>query len=200
MDIDIQKGILQPAIEFIGVLNDQSTPGPEKLEKLTDKVDALIEGVDDIVELAPGIGPILKWVVDNPISDGWEREYMAKPAAEVSYQFWKSLEQGVDSLQDWAKQIVIPVRSLIAELSSNQVLSGAQKRAALTQRWVAVLDGITGAALPLTGGLRPLIELWLATQTAADLKRVITEFLAEISYQIFVFFFGTGAQPAPATA
>lgn len=188
--INLQKGVLQPAIEIIGILNNESIDGSAKLELLATKNDAIIEEIDNLTQLAPGIGDILSWVADNEFSDAWEYDNLAKPAAELEYQFWKGVTQGIDTLQDWAKQIIVPTRNLIAELTTDTGLSGDEKRAKLSTLIIGIVDSMASVAVDVIGGFGSIVELWLSTSTAVELKNKLAGFLAEVLYQVYIFFFG----------
>lgn len=86
------KNLLIATLALVHELSGTDMTGPEKLEKLTDKVAEVIETVDDLVALLPGgFGVIAKLVVDNPGADGMEKLYLAKPIAEMIYQVWRGI-------------------------------------------------------------------------------------------------------------
>lgn len=84
------KEFLKSGVAVVVELNDTTLTGAEKLEKLTDAVGVFMENVDDLVEFLPlGFGFIAKLLVDNPLADGLQREYVHKPLAEQLVQAWK---------------------------------------------------------------------------------------------------------------
>jgi len=191
--MEIRQTFLAPAIEMVGILTNESIPGPAKLERLTDKLVEIIESADDLVALAPGIGVALKIIVDNPFADKWERDNLAKPGAEAIYQFYKGATQGLDSLDPRARAVVLPVQALISDLFTRSDLSGEQKRETLAAEWNRILDAAVSGALDLVGGFKPLVQALLTIGPVQEARRAATQFLAELSYQVYVTLFGKPA-------
>jgi hypothetical protein len=84
--------IFTGSFELIAEMADNTEmPKDQKLERLTDHVTRIGEGLDDLVELLPlGFAPIAKYAVDNPVTDKWQRDFMWRPIAETLYQTWRA--------------------------------------------------------------------------------------------------------------
>jgi hypothetical protein len=83
------KKFLKAGVAVVVELNDTTLTGAEKLEKLTLVVAAFLENVDDLAAFLPlGFGFVLNVVLDNPLTDALQKEYAAKPLAELLYQTW----------------------------------------------------------------------------------------------------------------
>jgi hypothetical protein len=98
--MNFQK-LLVDGLKLVHELSSQPIPGENKLAKLENLCVEILKTVDDVVKFLPlGFGIIAGLVVDNPISDGLQREHIARPLAELVYQIWKALHSvgGVEAV------------------------------------------------------------------------------------------------------
>jgi hypothetical protein len=84
------KEFLKSGVAVVAKLDETDLDNPSKFEELTDEVGVFMENVDDLVEFLPiGFSFIAKLLVDNPLTDALQREYVHKPLAETLVQAWK---------------------------------------------------------------------------------------------------------------
>ena len=84
-------------LDVVQELAELDAPSEAKLERLTAEVAQALEQVDDLVAFLPlGVQSLAKLVLDNPAVDSWQREYLAKPIAEMLYQIWRRVRDALD--------------------------------------------------------------------------------------------------------
>jgi hypothetical protein len=178
--------LLTASLAIAATLTNSTLGNPEKLERLTDNYTEVIEVADDAVVLFPGvIGTVAKLCVDNPPVDGWQREMIAKPLAEMTYQVYTVASGAVDHLSDFAKRIVQPGIELIHTLASDNTLSNDERRAALENRVFEVLTGVLRLTEFLPRGIREFVELFVQGQFVQDALKTVAGFLGEVLYQVW---------------
>lgn len=186
--MDFATQVIKPAWSIIPILEREDIPNAQKLELLTDKIDQPIEALDDLLpEVAPfGFRPLVKLLVDNPLVDGWQRTFIAKPTAEIALQVWTAGERALEGMSEFAKRVVTPLRALIRELASVE-LTGAQKHARVKSLVRAVLDGVASLTDFLPAGLRDFLGVLRSSQFAADALDLLSGVIAEVVYQVWAF-------------
>jgi hypothetical protein len=178
--------LLSAALIFTATLTNASLTGPQKLERLTDNAAAVIEVADDAVILLPGaIGSVAKLAIDNPPVDNWQRELIAKPIAEATYQVWLVVNGAVENLSEFAKGIAKPALELINALATDETLTNDERR----ERLHALVLELMLAGLAITNllpaGFRNLIDLLKNLPFVTDAIDTGAAFIAEILYQIW---------------
>jgi hypothetical protein len=84
------KEFLKSGVAVVDRLDDTDLDNPVKFEQLTDEVGVFMEHVDNLAEFLPiGFNFIAQLLLDNPLTDALQREYIHKPLAEILVQAWK---------------------------------------------------------------------------------------------------------------
>ncbi|NJK44621.1 MAG: hypothetical protein HC933_10345 [Pleurocapsa sp. SU_196_0] len=178
--------LISAALVFTATLTNATLTGPQKLERLTDNCAEVIEIADDAVTLLPGvIGTVAKLAVDNPPVDNWQRELIAKPVAEATYQVWLVVNGAVENLSEFAKRLAKPALELINTLASDDTLTNDERRERLHALVREIMLGLLGVTDLLPAGFRNLLELLKGLPFVTDAIDTGAGFIAEILYQIW---------------
>lgn len=183
--MDLKK-LLTAGLLVTATLTNTALSGPQKLEQLTDNYAEVVENVDDLVSALPwGIGLVAKLVVDNPPVDAWQREMIAKPLAEMTYQVWTVVNGEIVKLSEFAQRIVKPALAVIHALSSNEALTNEQRRERLQAYVHELLSGVLRLTELLPGGIREFAALFVQGKFVQDALESISAFLGEVLYQVW---------------
>jgi hypothetical protein len=146
----------------------------------------VIEIADDAVVLFPGvIGTVAKLFVDNPPVDNWQREMIAKPLAEMTYQVYTVASGAVDHLSEFARRIVQPGISLIHTLATDDTLTNEGRRDKLELHVLEILKAVLRLTEFLPRGIREFVELFVQGKFVQDALQTVAGFLSEILYQVW---------------
>jgi hypothetical protein len=202
MTTAFQQDFIAPALDIVSVLENEAVPGPEKLVKVEDNLVVVFEAGDDLAVsvLPPVVREIAHFAVDNPVVDNWQRVLVARPVAEIVVQVYKAATGALETASDFVKGIVMPARAVIVELASDTQMTGAEKRAALEARILAVLEGIENIVDFLPGGLRDFARVLLSSEIVSNIRKTIAGFLGEVLYQVWAFLHAHPSAPAAAFA
>lgn len=178
--------LLAASLAVTATLSNAALTGPQKLERLTDNFTVIVEVGDDAVTLLPGaIGNIAKLAVDNPPVDNWQREMIAKPLAEATYQVWNAVSGAIENLSEFGQRIVKPALALIHTLSTDEGLTNEERR----ERLHALVHEAMLALLRVTDflpeGFRNLLELAKGLPFVQDAIKTGSGVIAEILYQVW---------------
>ncbi|MGL6350103.1 MAG: hypothetical protein ACRC2U_09740, partial [Aeromonas sp.] len=136
--------------------------------------------------LPPVVRDLAKIAVDNPLVDGWQRNLIAKPIAEIVYQLYTSADSLLAGASEFAQRVIVPGRALIAELSTNAG-AGESKHLALRSQVKALLLGTAGLLEALPLGLGQWMKLLISSGVVNDAVDWLAGFISEILYQGWKF-------------
>lgn len=195
--MDFVQNIVAPAWEIIPILDDKTLTNDVKLEQLTNVISKPIEAIDDLgAEFAPlGLRPLVRLIVDNPISDNLQRNFLARPIAEVIFQAWTVGNRALDGLSEFAQRIAIPGRELIAELARTG-LHGTAKHSSLKAKTFDVLKGVVSLTDFLPAGLREFLGALRSSELVTNALDLLAGVIAEVLYRVYVFLHPEIALPA----
>lgn len=183
-----REQVVSPLLKAVYELSNTSdVPKEQRLERAAEAIGIAGEYTDsELAGLLPGpIGAIGGWLVDLPIVDDAQKEYLWKPIAEVSYQALKAFRGVVDTADLFVQKIVNPVLELIPTLTDPS-LTGAQKHAKVKGIIFGVFMAVgEGIAELLPAGLKPFALYALNTDEAQKFLDWLSGFLAELLYNIW---------------
>jgi hypothetical protein len=200
--MNFQTSFISPTLNMVHVLADDNIPGDQKLVKVEDNLVEIFEAGDDaaVSVLPPVVRDIAKFAVDNPLVDNWQRVLVARPVAEIVVQAYKAATTSLENASEFIRKIVLPAKALIAELASNEAMTGAEKRARLEAHIQAELDAIGTLTDFLPNGLREFAKVLLSSDIVTNIRKTIAGVIGEVLYQVWAFLHATPSAPAAAFA